>query len=308
LKKLFINIGQLVQVRPGNKPLRGKTMNKLPVIKNAYLITENHKILDFGKMSDMPVFNHKEVIDLQGKLMMPAWIDSHTHLVFAASRAGEFVDKINGLSYEEIALRGGGILNSAKKINNIDFDTLYRQSARLLTEIISYGTGAIEIKSGYGLNTEGELKMLRIIKKLKKNYKLPIKSTFLGAHAVPSEYKNDKKAYIELIINDMLPVIAQEKLADYIDVFCEKNYFTPEETNLILQAGARYGLKPKVHVNQFNSIGGIEAALNNKAVSVDHLEVMTENDYELLSCSDTIATVLPGCSFFINIPYAPVKK
>ncbi len=307
-KKILINIGQLIQVRPGKQALKGTEMNELPVLKDAYLIIENQRIIDFGEMKNLPSEIPEKSIDINGKLVMPAWIDSHTHLVFAASRAGEFVDKINGLSYEEIASRGGGILNSAKMMNEIDENTLYRKSYELLQEIIQYGTGAIEIKSGYGLSLEGELKMLRVIKKLKENASIPVKATFLGAHALPTAYKNDKKAYIDLIINEMLPAIQQEKLADYIDVFCEKGYFTAAETNHILQAGQNYGLKPKVHINQFNSIGGLKIALDNNAVSVDHLEVMKAEDFELLSDSKTIATALPGCSFFIDIPYAPVKK
>jgi len=306
--KLIKNIGQLLQTREGKEALRGKDMNDLPLIRDAYLIIKDQKIYAFGKMQNLPSITFKEIIDAEGKLLMPTWIDAHTHMVYAASRADEFVDKINGLTYEEIAQRGGGILNSVKKMNEIDAETLYQKSALLLKEIISYGTGAIEIKSGYGLSLKGELKMLRVIKKLKENFDIPIKATFLGAHAVPIEFKNDKKGYIDLLINELLPIIAKEKLADYIDVFCEKNYFTSDETNQILQAGAHYGLKPKVHVNQFNTIGGIEIATHNQAISVDHLEVMNDEDITILSKSNTIATALPACSFFIDIPYAPLKK
>lgn len=308
MKKIYINIGQLIQVRNAQTALRGTEMNRLPLIKNAYLITENNIIKDFGSMENLSADFKGEIIDLQGKLMIPAWIDSHTHLVFAESRAGEFVDKINGLSYEEIANRGGGILNSALKMNEIDEEKLYRQSARLLKEVMIHGTGAIEIKSGYGLSKEGELKMLRVVKRLKQNFNIPIKATFLGAHAVPPAYKNDKQGYIDLLIHELLPAIAREKLADYIDVFCEKGYFTADETDKILEAGAQYGLKPKVHVNQFNSVGGMKIALKHQAISVDHLEVMTEEDFRLLTESETIATALPACSFFIDIPYAPVKE
>jgi len=304
---LIKNIGQLLQVRKQNQALRGADMNTLPLIENAYLIIKDHKILDFGKMSDIPLFEGEE-IDAKGKILMPAWVDSHTHLVHAASRADEFVDKINGLSYEEIAAKGGGILNSAKKMAEIPEEELYQNSVRLLQEVISYGTGAIEIKSGYGLSIAAELKMLRVIKRLKQNYNIPIKSTFLGAHAVPEKYKNNKSAYIDLLINELLPIIAREKLADYIDVFCEEGYFTATETDRILKAGRQYGLKPKVHVNQFNSIGGVEIAVQNQAVSVDHLEVMTAKDFKILSQAETIATALPACSFFIDIPYAPVKE
>ncbi len=304
---LIKNIGQLLQVRPDKKALRGQEMNRLPLIKNAYLLIKDGIISNFGTMNQAPDYSG-EIFDAQGKILMPAWVDSHTHLVYAASRADEFVDKINGLTYEQIAQRGGGILNSAKKMSAISPDELFEKSLKLLQEVTSYGTGAIEIKSGYGLNTETELKMLRVIKKLKATCKIPIKTTFLGAHALPEAYKNRKDEYIDLIINEMLPKIAEEELADYIDVFCEKGYFTAQETDRILKAGIRYGLKPKVHVNQFNSIGGVAVSVKNHAVSVDHLEVMTGEDMNLLSQSDTIATALPACSFFIDIPYAPVKE
>jgi imidazolonepropionase len=307
-KSTLINIGQLIQVRSGKQVLTGSEMNRLPILNNAYITIENQVITAFGEMKDLPETKTGKIIDIKGKLVMPAWIDSHTHLVFAASRAGEFVDKIKGLSYEEIAARGGGILNSAKMMNDIDEEQLYLKSKELLDEIIRYGTGAVEIKSGYGLSIEGELKMLRVIKRLKETTHIPVKATFLGAHALPEAYKNDKNGYIDLIINKMLPVIYKEQLADYIDVFCEKGYFSAAETNRILQAGLHYGLKPKLHINQFNSIGGIKTAIKNKAISVDHLEVMTPDDFDLLSASSTIATALPGCSFFIDIPYAPVKE
>lgn len=307
MKQLYINIGQLLQIRNPDKPLVGQEMKSLPHINQAYLLVDNGVIEDYGSMTNLPDYK-ADIIDLQGKIMMPAWVDSHTHLVFAASRADEFVDKINGWSYEEIAKRGGGILNSALKMNNINFEQLYQQSVLFLQEAIQHGTGVIEIKSGYGLSTEGELKMLRVIKKLKENFDIPIKSTFLGAHAVPEAYKNNKKSYIQLIINEMLPAIAEENLADYIDVFCEKGYFTVVETDLILTAAQAFGIKPKLHINQFNSIGGLEVALKHQAISVDHMEVMTSHDFELLKKSKTIATVLPACSFFIDIPYAPLKK
>lgn len=307
MTKLIKNIGQLLQVRDDTTALRGKEMHQLPLIENAYLVIDKGIIADFGPMSEMPSIE-AEIIDAGGRIVMPAWTDSHTHLVYAASRAGEFVDKINGLTYEQIAKRGGGILNSAKKMAEISEDDLYQKSAELLKEVMQYGTGTIEIKSGYGLSLDAELKMLRVIKRLKQNFPIPIKATFLGAHAVPETYKNDKKAYVDLIINKMIPAIARENLADYIDVFCEQGYFTAEQTDQILQAGMRYGLRPKVHVNQFNSIGGVEVAVKHHAVSVDHLEVMTETDFDILEHSNTIATVLPACSFFIDIPYAPVKQ
>ncbi len=306
MTKLIKNIGQLLQVRDDTTALRDKEMHKLPLIENAYLVIDKGIISDYGSMSELTSID-AEIIDAGGRIVMPSWTDSHTHLVFAASRAGEFVDKINGLTYEQIAKRGGGILNSAKKMADISEDELYEKSAELLNEVMQYGTGAIEIKSGYGLSLDTELKMLRVIKRLKQNFPIPIKATFLGAHAVPETYQNDKKGYIDLIINEMIPAIARDNLANYIDVFCEKGYFTAEETDQILQAGVRYGLKPKVHVNQFNSIGGVEVAVKHHAVSVDHLEVMTQSDFDILEHSNTIATALPACSFFIDIPYALVK-
>ena len=309
MKILYTNIGQLLQVREGKKPLTGAAMNELPLINNAYLLTENGIISDFGSMEDLPKnIKADKTQNLEGKIMMPSWVDSHSHLVFAAARADEFVDKIQGLSYEEIAAKGGGILNSAEKMNEIDEDTLYNQSAVLLKEVMKHGTGALEIKSGYGLSVEGELKMLRVIQRLKNDFPISIKATFLGAHAIPKEYINNKKAYIDLLINTLIPKIAKNHMADYIDVFCETNYFTPEETERIITAGIKNGLKPKIHANQFSSIGCIEKAVKHNAISVDHLEVMKDRDYEILQNSQTIATVLPGCSFFIDIPYAPAKK
>ncbi len=304
---LIKNIGQLLQTQTGKKSLKGSEMMQLPFIPNAYLFIENGIIKDFGSMDNCPEYNI-ETFDAQQKILMPAWTDSHTHLVYAASRSEEFVDKIKGLTYEDIAKRGGGILNSAEKMAQISPDELYEKSAKLLQEAMTYGTGAIEIKSGYGLNLAAELKMLRVIKKLKEHFPIPVKATFLGAHAVPKKYINNKKAYIEYLINEMLPAVAQENLADYIDVFCEKNYFTAKETDLILKAGSKLGLKPKVHVNQFNSIGGVKIATQNNAISVDHLEIITDEDLKYLAKSETIATILPACSFFIDIPYAPAKK
>ncbi len=309
MKILYTNIGQLLQIRESQKALRGDDMNRLPLIKNAYLATNNGIIESFGPMTEQPdAAFYDKVMDLEGRIMMPAWIDSHTHLVFAASRADEFVDKINGLTYEEIAAKGGGILNSAKKMEEIDESKLFEQSMVLLNEAVNHGTGAIEIKSGYGLSKNAELKMLRVIKKMKAHSPIPIKATFLGAHAVPQKYKNNKQAYIDLLINEVLPVIAEENLADYIDVFCEKNYFTAEESERIMKAGLKYGLKPKIHANQFTSIGCIQKAVENNAISVDHLEVMKEEDYRALQKAKTIATLLPGCSFYIDISYAPAKN
>lgn len=313
MKKLLIkNIKGLVQVREENPELlRGKALAELPVLENAWLAAEDGVIVGYGLMEDwggISDWTDLEIVDASGKYVLPAWVDSHTHLVFAATREEEFVDRIKGLTYEEIAAKGGGILNSANKLAGMSEDELYQSTYKRLQQVISMGTGAIEIKSGYGLSVDAELKMLRVIKRLKENSPIPIKSTFLGAHAFPKEYKENRKGYIDLIINEMLPVISIEKLADYIDVFCESNYFSVEETRQIIEAGANYGLKAKIHVNQFNSIGGIEMAVQLNALSVDHLEVINNDDVEVLSKSNTIATLLPSCSFFIKIPYSPARK
>ncbi len=313
MKKLLIkNIKGLVQVREETPDLlRGKALAELPVLENAWLAAEDGVIVGYGLMEDwggISDWTDLEIIDASGKYVLPAWVDSHTHLVFAATREEEFVDRIKGLTYEEIAAKGGGILNSANKLAGMSEDELYQSTYKRLQQVISMGTGAIEIKSGYGLSVDAELKMLRVIKRLKENSPIPIKSTFLGAHAFPKEFKENRKGYIDLIINEMLPVISSEKLADYIDVFCESNYFSVEETKQILDAGATHGLKSKIHVNQFNSIGGIEMAVEQNALSVDHLEVVNNHDVEVLSKSNTIATLLPSCSFFIKIPYSPARK
>ncbi|MDA9338515.1 imidazolonepropionase, partial [Flavobacteriaceae bacterium] len=279
-----------------------------PTIKNAFMMIENEIIINFGPMEKLGNTKADSIIDVTGRLILPTWCDSHTHLVFADTREEEFVDRINGLSYEQIAQRGGGILNSATKLQNKPEEELYNDAAKRLEELIKSGTGSIEIKSGYGLTLESELKMLRVIKKLKENFPLPIKATFLGAHAIPNLFKEKREAYIKLIIDEMLPVIAAEKLADYIDVFCEKGYYTPEETNQILKAGLQYGLIPKIHVNQFNSIGGIKVGIENNALSLDHLEVLTNEDLAHLKDSDTIPVSLPSCSFFLGIPYTNARK
>lgn len=311
-KILIKNIKELVQVlEPTVKKLSGKEMETLSTIKDAWLAIEDDLIVGYGKMEDwegVSDWTNLEVIDATGKMVFPTWCDSHTHLVFAASREEEFVDRIKGLTYQEIAAKGGGILNSAKKLQNTSEVELYQNALIRIKEIQLMGTGAVEIKSGYGLSVEAELKMLRVIKRLKETCNLTIKATFLGAHAIPIEYKENRTAYIDLIINEMLPKIKEEKLADYIDVFCETNYYTPEETNRILEAGAKIGLLPKIHVNQFTSIGGIQVGIKNKARSVDHLEVMTAQDILDLSKSDVMPTLLPSCSFFLNIPYAPARE
>ena len=304
----IINIKQLAGIISDNLLLKkGVEMNELSVLENAYLTVKDGLISDFGFMSDLNFSNSNNIFDAKHGIVLPCWNDSHTHLVFAKSREKEFIDKINGLSYQEIAQRGGGILNSAKQLENIDQHQLFEESFKKLSNLIKLGTGGIEIKSGYGLSLEGEMKILRTIQKLKENFNIDIKSTFLGAHAIPLKYINNKNGYIDLIINEMLPSIHKENLADYIDVFCETNYFSVKELDKILEAGYKYNLKPKVHVNQFTSIGGIRKAIEYGAISVDHLEVMTDDDYKALAKSSTIATLLPSCSFFIDIPFASGK-
>jgi len=305
------NIKELVGISYSGILLKkGAEMNQLSTIKNAFVIIENGLIESFGEMTDLTTIenDNSTVIDAKNKLVFPSWCDSHTHLVFAAPRDEEFVDRINGLTYEEIALKGGGILNSAEKLQETSEDDLYDSAMIRIREIIKLGTGAVEIKSGYGLTVKAELKMLRVIKRLKENSPLTIKANFLGAHAIPKEYKADRNKYIELIINEMIPFIKSEGLAEYIDVFCETNYYTPEETDRILKAGIAIGLTPKIHVNQFTTIGGIQTGINNNALSVDHLEVVNKEDIEVLKKSETMPTLLPSCSFFLGIPYAPAKE
>ena len=305
---LIINIKELLQIR--NKDIKivaGADMKELPSLKDAYLLIEDDLIKDFGLMSEIPVIEDIAVIDAHGKTILPTWCDSHTHLVYAGNREQEFVDRINGLSYEEIANRGGGILNSAKKLNATSEDDLYNESKIRLEEVMRLGTGAIEIKSGYGLTIEGELKMLRVIKKLSENYPVAIKATFLGAHAFPAEYKEDHDGYIDMLCNELMPKIAEENLANFVDAFCETGYFSVAETEKIMESGKKFGLIPKIHVNQFTIIGGIEAAVKAGALSVDHLEVLNDADIEALRNSETIAVALPSCSYFISIPYTPAR-
>lgn len=306
---LIINIKELIQVREaGINKVSGAAMAVLPTIKNAYLILEDNLIANFGSMDNLPKTNADQTIDASGKMILPAWCDSHTHIVYAGNREQEFVDRINGLSYEEIANRGGGILNSAKKLNDATEEEIYMQSKERLKEVMRLGTGAVEIKSGYGLTIDGELKMLRVIKQLTKNYPITIKATFLGAHAFPTAYKEDRKGYVDILINKMLPEISKDNLADYVDVFCETGYFTVEETEQIMNAGIQFGLKPKIHVNQFNSIGGVQAGIKYNALSVDHLEIMTTADIEALKNTDTMPVALPSCSYFLSIPYTPARE
>ena len=309
MKTLFKNIKELIQIRdPEIKKVDGLEMKELPSIKDAWLLIEDDKIVDFGSMESFPENNTAKIIDASGKLILPAWCDSHTHIVYAGNRELEFADRINGLYYEEIANRGGGILNSAKTLQETPEDEVYLQSAARLEEVMKLGTGAVEIKSGYGLTEEGELKMLRVIKKLQQHYDIPIKSTFLGAHAIPTEYQSDPEKYMDLVINEILPKVANQNLAEYIDIFCEKGYFSVEDTHKLLSAAKKYGMKPKIHVNQFHAIGGIKAGVEHKALSVDHLEVMTNEDIESLKNTETMPVALPSCSLFLSIPYTPARK
>ena len=306
---LITNIKELLQVRETSvSKVSGAEMAILPTIKNAFLILKNNLIEDFGSMENLPEIKADKIIDATGRIVLPSWCDSHTHIVYAGNREQEFVDRINGFTYEEIANRGGGILNSAKKLNETSEEEIYEQSKLRLEEVMHLGTGAVEIKSGYGLTFEGELKMLRVIKKLAENYPIAIKATFLGAHAFPLHYKENKQGYIDEIITKMLPEIAQNKLADYIDVFCETGYFSVEETEKIMEAGIQFGLKPKIHVNQFNSIGGIQSGIKFKALSVDHLEIMNPEDIEALKNTETMPVALPSCSYFLSIPYTPARE
>jgi imidazolonepropionase len=309
MKQLFTNIKELLQVRENTiDKLSGVEMKELPTIKNAWLLIEDDKIADYGEMNSIPEIEADKTIDAEGKIILPSWCDSHTHIVYAGNRELEFADRINGLSYEEIANRGGGILNSAKTLQETPEEEVYKQSAKRLEEVMKLGTGAVEIKSGYGLTEEGELKMLRVIKKLQQNYDLPIKATFLGAHAIPKEYKEKPDAYMDLVIEKILPKVAEENLAEYIDIFCEKGYFSVADTHKLLSAAKKFGLKPKIHVNQFNAIGGIQAGIEHKALSVDHLEVMRPEDIESLKGTTTMPVALPSCSLFLSIPYTPARE
>ncbi len=309
MQTLFINIKELLQTRD-NPPafVSGKEMSELPSISEAYLLIDGDKIVDYGPMVELPQLSEVRTIDLTGQMVLPSWCDSHTHIVFAGNRESEFVDRIKGLSYQEIAEKGGGILNSAKKLQATSEDELYNQSKVRLEEVIKLGTGAVEIKTGYGLTKDAELKMLRVIKRLKENYDLPIKATFLGAHAVPAEYKDNKQGYLDMLIEEVLPVIAEEQLAEYIDIFCEQGYFDLADTELILKAGTKYGLTPKIHVNQFNAIGGVGMGVKYKALSVDHLEVITDQDLQDLKGQKTMPVALPTCSYFLGIPYTPARQ
>jgi imidazolonepropionase len=305
---LIRNIKGLVQVRDtAVATVRGAEMEELPVIDHAFLLIDDGKIKSYGAMADAPD-RADEVIDASGRYVLPAWCDSHTHIVYAGSREGEFVDKINGLSYEQIAQRGGGIVNSAKRLRDTDEDSLFDSAWARLAEMESFGTGAVEIKSGYGLSYEGEIKMLRVIRRLKEKSKLTLKATFLGAHAYPPEFKQDHEGYIDLLIHKMLPHIADEGLADYIDVFCDRGFFSADETARILDAGATYGLRPKIHANELDYSGGIETGVKYKALSVDHLEFTGEDQIAALMGSGTMPTLLPSTAFFLGLYEPPARR
>jgi len=308
-KILIHNIKKLVQVeeKPATK-VCGAEMQKLNCIDNAYIIIEGEEIADFGEMNNCPQIGFSQQYDARQGMVFPSFCDSHTHLVYAGSREIEYIDKIKGLSYEEIAKRGGGILNSAKRLHETSEDELYRQAKQRINQIIKLGTGAVEIKSGYGLNTTDELKMLRVIRRLKNDNDIIIKSTFLGAHAFPTEYKNNRNAYVELIVNEMIPQVAAEGLADYVDVFCDRGFFTPSDTEQILEAGAKNGLRGKIHANELDFSGGIQTGVKYNALSVDHLEFTGEAEIECLLNSKTMPTLLPGAAFFLGMEYPPARK
>ncbi|HNW70826.1 MAG TPA: imidazolonepropionase [Bacteroidales bacterium] len=314
MKIIIKNIKELIQVEPKTGTFRskvsGKKMSELKTVKDAFLVIGNGKIEDFGFMKDYKYAdrNQNKIIDATGRMVFPCFCDSHTHLVYAGSREIEYIDKIKGLSYEEIAKRGGGILNSAKRLQKASEDDLCEQALSRLEEIKMLGTGAVEIKSGYGLTTKDELKMLRVIKKLKKHSPLTIKATFLGAHAVPAEFKGKQSQYVALIINEMIPMVASEELADYIDVFCDRGFFTVEETEQMLMAGIKYGLRPKIHANELDYSGGIQTGVKYNALSVDHLEYTGEAEIKSLLNSETMPTLLPGAAFFLGMPYAPARN
>ena len=312
MKVIIKNIAELVQVEENiQEKVSGAAMKNLGTLKDAFLCMEDGLITDFGTMDSwagIDDWNNTEVVDAEGGMVFPSWVDSHSHLVFGGTREGEFVDRINGLTYEEIANRGGGILNSAAKLAEASEDELFESASTRLIELIKMGTGALEIKSGYGLSTESELKMLRVVKRLKENFPITIKATFLGAHALPLAYKNDKEGYLKLIEEEMLPLVAKENLAEYVDIFCEKGYFSVADMERVVTAGKKHGLIPKVHVNQFNIIGGIPSAVKLGALSVDHLEVVNQEDIDALKGSSTMPTMLPSCSFFLKIPYGPARS
>ena len=309
MRTLITNIKSLVQVEDKKRiAVCGEEMSKLHSIDNAYMIIEGDSIVDFGEMKNLKETNAEKIIDAKNRFVLPTFCDSHTHLVYAGSREIEYIDKIKGLSYEEIAKRGGGILNSAKRLQQASEEELYEDAMQRLEEIKSYGTGAVEIKSGYGLTTEAELKMLRVIRKLKENSPLTIKANFLGAHGVPLEYRGRQGDFVDLVINEMIPLVVKEELADFIDVFCDTGFFTVEETDRMLFAGVKNGLIPKIHANELDYSGGIQVGVKYNALSVDHLECVGEEEIECLKASQTMPTILPGAAFFLNMPYSPARK
>ena len=306
MSKLIINIKELIQVRDRNISfLSAKEMDTLPSINNAYLLIENGKISEFGKMSEISKIDNVETIDAKNKIVLPCWCDSHTHSVFTGNRSDEYHQRIKGVSYQEIANNGGGILKSSRQINSISEDELFFESKNRIEKLIKYGTGSLEIKTGYGLSYDGELKMLKVIKRLKESLPIQIKSTFLGAHAIPKNYK--KEEYFRLVLDEMLPDFAKDELIDFVDIFCEKNYFSTEDTKILCNKASELGIASKIHVNQFNSIGGVKVAVDCGALSVDHLEVINKIDINILKQSKTIPVLLPGCSFFLGIEYADAK-
>ena len=311
MRTLITNIHRLCNIETGSERIKsraGSDMRNFPSLENAWLIIKNGRIHSFGEMKDLPDQNADEVIDAKGKLVLPAFVDSHTHLVFAAPRDAEFVDRINGLSYEEIARRGGGILASAQKLRDADEGKLYEDAMQRLSNVMAQGTGAIEIKSGYGLTTESELKMLRVIRRIKETAPIPVRASFLAAHAYPPPYREDHEGYLKLIMDEMLPQVACEGLADYMDIFCEQGFFSVDDTSRLLEAAAKYGLKPKIHANQLHHSGGVEVGIKYGAVSVDHLECVGEKEIEALRNSSTIPTLLPGAAFFLGMHYQPARK
>ena len=306
MSKLIINIKELIQIRDRNISfLSAKEMDTLPSINNAYLLIENGKISDFGKMSEISKIDNVETIDAKNKIVLPCWCDSHTHSVYTGNRSDEYLQRIKGVSYQEIANNGGGILKSSRQINSISEDELFFESKNRIEKLIKYGTGSLEIKTGYGLSYDGELKMLKVIKRLKESLPIQIKSTFLGAHAIPKNYK--KEEYFRLVLDEMLPDFAKDELIDFVDIFCEKNYFSTEDTKILCNKASELGIASKIHVNQFNSIGGVKVAVDCGALSVDHLEVINKSDINVLKQSKTIPVLLPGCSFFLGIEYADAK-
>ena len=312
MKTIIQNISQLIQVRDEQiDAVVGNDMKELPIIENAFLEIEDGIIINYGSMSDIhgsDYANTTRVINAKGGIVLPTWVDSHTHIVYAGSREKEFVDRINGLTYEEIANNGGGILNSAKRLHDTSEDELYKQAKVRVEEIMGMGTGAVEVKSGYGLSVQDEVKMLRVIKRLNQDYPITIKATFLGAHAIPAEYKENRMGYINLIIEDMIPLVAEEGLAEYVDVFCDRGFFTPNETDMILEAGAKHGLIPKIHANELDYSGGIQIGVKHKALSVDHLEFTGDEEIEVLMASETMPTLMPSTAFFLGLEYPPARK